>query len=267
MSGTQTLDRSLDILFVVAEARDPLSVNEIAGMCGVTESTSYRLIQALENRGLLRREARGQVTLGPALFGLARAAYDQIGGDLPQLSRPLMEDLAHRTGETCFLTVRSGLEVVCIEAVESHRGVRVAFGKWQTAPLHAGSATALLAHIDKTIIDRVIAANQGKRYANGGLVTREHIQELLERVREDGYVITVGEVDPDATGIGVPILDSRNRGVGVLSLAGPTSRLEGEILPPLIQEVVRTGSEINARLAGVSEWGGGPVTSGSHTAG
>lgn len=254
MPGTQTLDRSLDILFLVAGSAEPLSVSDIAGRCGVAESTSYRLVQALQNRGLLRREARRQVTLGPALFDLARAAFAQIGGDLPKLALPLMEELVRRTGETSFLTVRVGLEVVCIESVESSRGVRVAFGKGQIAPLYAGSAIALLAHLEEGLIDRVISANEGKRYANGDTVTREHIKEVIARLRAEGHVVTVGEVDPDATGIGTPIFGGGNRAVAALSLAGPSSRLEGVVLPGLIEEARRTAREIGARLAGVSEW-------------
>ncbi|MHB1345743.1 MAG: IclR family transcriptional regulator, partial [Thermoleophilia bacterium] len=251
------LDRSLDILFLVAGSAEPLSVSDIASGCGVAESTSYRLVQALQTRGLLRREARKQVTLGPALFDLARAAFAQIGGDLPHLALPLMEDLVRRTGETSFLTVRSALEVVCVESVESSRGVRVAFGKWQIAPLYAGSATALLAHLEEGLIDRVISANEGKRYANGDTVTRGHVRELMARVRAEGHVVTVGEVDPDATGIGAPIFDGR-RAVAALSLAGPSSRLKGEALPRLIEEVKQTAREIGARLAGVSEWNDAP---------
>lgn len=255
-SGTQTLDRSLDILFLVAGAAEPLSVAEIAGGIGVSESTAYRLVQALQGRGLLRREGRRQVTLGPALFDLARAAYDQIGGDLPKLALPVMEELVRRTGETSFLTVRSGLDVVCVETVESPRRVRLAFGRWQVASLHAGSATALLAHLGKDVIDRVITANAGKRYANGVDVTRQHLEEALASVREHGHVITVGEVDPDATGIGVPVFDGRERIVAALSLAGPSTRFEGEILPQLIEEVKQAGRAIGSQLANISQWGG-----------
>lgn len=254
MSGTQTLDRSLDILFLVAGSSEPLAVGDIAEGTGVHESTAYRLIQALQNRGLLRREGRGRITLGPALFGLARAANEQIGGDLARTSLPLMEELVRRTEETSFLTVRSGLEVVCVEAVESSRGVRVAFGKWQIAPLYAGSATALLAHLDQGIADRVIAANEGKRLANGGTVTRRHVKDLMARVLAEGHVVTVGEVDADATGIGVPVFDGRGRAVAALSLAGPSSRLQGEILTGLIEEVKSTGRELSARLGGVAGW-------------
>ncbi len=252
MAGTQTLDRSLDILFLVAESAGPLSVSEIAERTGLKDSTAYRLVQALRDRGLLLREGRSQITLGPALFELARAANQQIGGDLPKLALPLMEDLVRTTGETSYLTVRSGLEVVCIEAVESPRGVRVAFGKWQIAPLYAGSATALLAHLDARLIERVVSANAGKRYANGEVVTRERILESLERVRAEGHVVTSGAVDPDATGIGVPVFDGRGTAVAALSLAWPTSRRENEDLEGLIEALEESGRAVSARLAGVS---------------
>jgi DNA-binding IclR family transcriptional regulator len=249
MAGTQALDRGLSILAAVAAASLPLATAEIAEAVDVPESTVYRLVQALERRALLSRIGRGRVGMGPAVFALARSAQHQVGGDIPAVALPFMYELVEHTGETAILTVPYGLGVICVETVESPRPVRVSWAKWSSAPLYGGSAVAVLAHLDHGTIARAVASAKGKHYADGRPVTKEHLDELIAGVRERGYMIASGEVDPDATGIGVPIFDGNGRGVAALSVAAPTERVSEDVLPSLIREVQAAGRGISDRLA------------------
>src|SRR5690606_19846761 len=62
-NGTQTLARALDILFALAEAESTLSVSEIAERVSIPESTTYRLLQTLEQNGVVERRAKGRSVL------------------------------------------------------------------------------------------------------------------------------------------------------------------------------------------------------------
>lgn len=248
MAGTQALDRGLSVLAAVAAAPAPLSTSEIAALVQVPESTVYRLVQTLERRGLLTRLGRGRVGMGPAVFALARSAQGQIGGDVAGVALPFMQQLTKNTGETAILTVPHGSSVVCVETVESSRPVRVSWPKWSVAPLYGGSAVAVLAHLDQDSIARAIAAASGQRYADGRPVTREHLEELIESVRRQGYMVASGEVDRDATGVGVPVFDGRGRVVAALSIAAPSERASEAVLPFLIREVLAAARGLSERL-------------------
>ena len=71
MSQIKTLNRALDILFILTESDGPLTVTEIAEKTEVPESTTYRLIQALEQKGVIHRHL-GQISLGMRILDMAK---------------------------------------------------------------------------------------------------------------------------------------------------------------------------------------------------
>lgn len=253
MTGTQALDRGLDILFRLARNDGSLSVDSIAEQVGIPTSSAYRLIRALELRGLVQRHGRGRVGLGLAVFDLARAARKQTHTDLFAVAAALMQDLTARTGETSSLTMVSGLQAVCVETVESPRPLRLSLEKGRIFPLYGGaSVVVLLAHLDSKTIERVLVEAEGKQYAHGGTISRAELQAKLEQIRREGHAITAGEVDPGATGIAVPILGERGNLLAGLALSAPTDRVTANNLPVLIEELKKTARAITDRMASVA---------------
>ena len=52
---SQTLDRGLRVLSVLADSPEGLTVTEVAAALGVSRTVVYRLIVTLEQHGLVRR--------------------------------------------------------------------------------------------------------------------------------------------------------------------------------------------------------------------
>ncbi len=70
-SGEAVLDRVMRILSIV-EMEQHLPAGQLARQTGLPKSTAYRLIDDLARRGLLQRDARGEVTLGRRIWGMAQ---------------------------------------------------------------------------------------------------------------------------------------------------------------------------------------------------
>jgi DNA-binding IclR family transcriptional regulator len=252
-TGSKALNRGLDILFALSESNTVLSVDELAERVSIPESTIYRLLQTLEGRGLIHRHSPGRVGLGPAILTLARATRKQIESDLVEIARPFMQDLTARTGETSLLSFRIGLHGVCVESVDPGRPISLQGEKGKVFPLYSGaSALALLARLEPDTIEQVIAAGQGKQHAHGGEVTREALENTIARIRHEGYVVTIGERDAWAAGIGVPILDAQGNVLASFCLAGPKDRFSDDVLPGLIEAAVKTARAIEDRLKRVA---------------
>lgn len=252
-SGTKALNRGLDILFALAESSALLSVEEIAQRTSIPESTTYRLLQTLEERGLVQRHGRGQVGMGSALLALARATRKQIETDLVEIARPYMRDLTARTGETSLLNFRLGMNAVCVESIDSDTPVRLHFEKGNVFPLHSGaSALALLAYLESDVIEQIVTANEGAQYAHGGEVTREGLVRAIERIRRDGYAVTVGERDAWAAGVAAPIRGVQGQVLASLCLAGPKDRFSEDVLPGLIEDVMGASRAIEDRMRHVA---------------
>ncbi|NGQ93945.1 IclR family transcriptional regulator [Brevibacillus sp. SYP-B805] len=247
MNGTQTLGRALDILFVLAEAESTLSVNEIAERVSIPESTTYRLLQTLEKNGIVERRAKGQIGLGLRILDLARSLYQQIDRELFVIARPIMETLTENTNETTILMVRTGTNVICIQHVESRRLIRFAIENGRILPLHLGaSGKAILAYETKRVVDQILQRLEDQQ-------KKEKLLADLAQIRQQGYCLTVGEVDRDVFGIAAPIFDSYQRIVASLTIAGPAERLSPETSERMVRSVMEATHTISQKLARVSQ--------------
>ncbi len=138
--GVGVLDKSFSILSLVGER--PRSLGELVEVSGISRATTHRLAVALEQQGLLRREADGRFALGLHLIALGRAAAEQF--PLATAARPAMSDLRDATGESVQLYVPDGDARVCVAALESPHGLRTIVPVGAALPMEVGSAGRVL---------------------------------------------------------------------------------------------------------------------------
>ncbi|KQM60984.1 IclR family transcriptional regulator [Agreia sp. Leaf210] len=118
-SVSQTLDRGIRILELLADARRPQSIDDIAAALEVHRSVAYRLIRTLEAHGLVVRETSGRLQLGARLAALAAGvAHDLQAEALPELTAA-----ANDLGMTCFLVVLDRDECVTLTSIEPRHAV------------------------------------------------------------------------------------------------------------------------------------------------
>jgi DNA-binding IclR family transcriptional regulator len=188
---SQTLDRGLRVLGVLAEHPGGLTVTELSSEVGVNRTIVYRLVTTLEQHGLTRRDAAGRLHVGLGVLALARCLQPV----LRQLSLPVLRALAEDLGATAHLTVADGGEALAIAVVEpSWTDVHVAYRMGARHPL------------EKAAAGRAILL--GRRLAGDG------------NGSGPGYVATTGELQPGAHGLAAPVLgvDGLEASVGVVTL-------------------------------------------------
>ncbi|GAB3149117.1 helix-turn-helix domain-containing protein [Micromonospora sonneratiae] len=181
----QTLDRGLRLLHLVADASGGLTVTEAAARLGVGRAVVYRLVGALTEHGMLRRDSAGRLRLGVGVLHLARRAQPLLAeGALPALRR-----LAEQAGATAHLTVVEGGEGVALAVVEpSWTAFHVAYRTGSRHPLDRGAAGQAI---------------------------------LAGRAGQSQPVATSGELQPGAYGVAAPVLGvpGLEASVGVVALA------------------------------------------------
>jgi DNA-binding IclR family transcriptional regulator len=240
--GTRVLERSLRVLFELADAERPLATAELARRTDLPASTAYRLIDELDGHGLVERDGEGGIALGLRLLELARRIEDGLATSLVEPARGTMRALAREHGETVLLTAPAGRFAIGLDAVEPPRPVRLSFGRWRVAPMHLGaSGKILLAFLPPRAADRVLAAVDHDVTATGRPVEVERLRHELADARRQGVVITHGELDRDVSGVAAPLLSPRGRPVAGITLAGPTERIgpDAERLSSAVREAAR----------------------------
>ncbi|MDO8212048.1 IclR family transcriptional regulator [Conexibacter sp. CPCC 206217] len=223
----QSVERALTVLRAFTEPGQRLSLAELAGRLDVHKSTASRLAMTLVSAGFLERGDDERLTLGPELVRLGRLAVS--GRSLPEIARPVMDELAAQTGEAVTLSVPDAGEALTIAQSEGTFAVGLQSWLGKHAPLHATSdgkvllafgaaalpAGELVARTPDTITDRAALAAE------------------LARVRERGWGSSRGDFELGLNGAAAPILAPDGSCRGALCVSGPAYRVQTDDLAAL----------------------------------
>jgi DNA-binding IclR family transcriptional regulator len=214
------LERAVELLHHIGEQPTETTVAELATEAGMPTSTAYRLLAELEQHGLVRRGPGSTVALGTRLVALGRTAEAGLRERLVAPAAPVMDELCREVGETVILTAACALEAIVLHVVETElHSVRLSYTVFRRGPMHRGASGKILAaYLDEPERARLLETAASPRLADD-----------LARIRAAGIAVTAGELDEGAAAVAAPILDRRGRLLAGLSVAGPVSRIRGNV--------------------------------------
>ena len=137
----RSVQRALDILSLLTEDQPSVSIRDIVEATGLAKTTVIRLVQTLEQSGLLWATASGYMA-GPGLWRWAHLA--RRSWELPPETQRMMRDLAARQRETVNVYVARDIYRVCIAQQESPQPLRHVVHVGDELPLWAGASSKVL---------------------------------------------------------------------------------------------------------------------------
>jgi DNA-binding IclR family transcriptional regulator len=206
-SGIGVLDKAVMVLRTVAAS--PCGLAELCVRTGLPRATAHRLAVGLEVHRLLRRDADGRWSPGPALRELGEGALDPLL-DAAAMVLPRLREV---TGESVQLYRREGLVRVCVAAAEPPSGLRDTVPVGARLPMTAGSGAKVLAAWADPAIQRAVL---------GDAVFGE--RTLLE-VRRRGWAQSVAERESGVASVSAPVRDAAGAVVAAVSVSGPIERI------------------------------------------
>lgn len=250
--GTAALDKALDVLDAVGSTPEGMAQTQLAERLGLPRTTLYRLLATLVARGLLRRDARRRVyRLGFRCFELARQAHDSP--DLVAAASPELRALRDLTGETSYLAVLDGLEVLSLERFDGAHSQRSQSALGQRKPLHCTSqGKAILAALPAAQRDALVREISLTALTPRTLTDRRRLQAELKVIAARGWSVDDEEIVPDVRCVGAPIVDAQGQVQGAISVAGPAWRMTHARVEALGPEVADAARRIGAQLGNSS---------------
>lgn len=230
-------------------AGPPRRLSELSAATGLNKVTALRILDTLAGEGFVRRSADGR-GYEPGPETLALAAATGTSADLRAIARPSLVRLADLSEDTVLLSVRSGVEAVCVDREIGAFPIRANYldiGSRRPLGIGAGSL-ALLVRLPEREIDAILEV-LAPRLAAYPLLPEAEIRAEIRAARERGYVVILDRVIPKMGGIGVPVVDRAGRVVAALSIAALSERLR-ERAAPLGEALLREAELIGAHLSG-----------------
>jgi DNA-binding IclR family transcriptional regulator len=198
---SQTLDRGLRLLEILAEEPSGFTVTDLAHQLDVARPVVYRLLATLDEHGFVQRSDDGRIRLGLGLISLAAHVHPV----LVRAATPILRDVADRIGATAQLVIADGSQALTM-AVEEPR--------WTDFHVKA----------------RVGSRHPLDRGAAGKAVV--HAQR-----HEPTLVKTVGELQPGAHAMAIPVigLTTIAASIGVVSMTD----LQHDQVGPILVEAAK----------------------------
>jgi DNA-binding IclR family transcriptional regulator len=245
--GVQSVDRAVSVLEILAR-RGGAGVSEVAVEIGVHKSTAFRLLSALEDRGLVQQASdRGKYQLGFGILRLASAVPGRL--DLVRQGRPVLDELATTIGETVNLAVIRSHFAVNLDQARGTAAVAAQNWTGQLTPLHAtSSGKMLLAHQTTAGRKQLLDAAGLARFTRHTITTRRALQAQLDQALEDGYATTFEEYEDGLNAVAVAVHDHTGAVVASVSVSGPAYRLDTSRISDVVADLVAGADRISYRM-------------------
>jgi DNA-binding IclR family transcriptional regulator len=137
-----------------------------------------------------------------------------------------------------------------LEAEPLENRVRLSYERGTVLPLNAGaSAWVLLAWESREECERLLADHPFTSLTSASVESPADVTARLGEIREAGFAVTRGELDPDAIGIAAPIRDDRGKVVAGLSVVSINRRVPAEREAELVEVVLKSAGQLSNQIA------------------
>lgn len=248
--GTQVIQRVASIMrALAARQREGMRLLDLTEACGLERSTAHRMLQGLIAEGMVMQDQESRrYRLGLSLYELGLAAMPDH--PLRELCHLHLAALARETGETVFLTARSGFDGVCLDRIEGAYPIKVyVLDVGKRRPLQVGGGgVAILSGLPEDEVARIHKANASRLAEHFPRHKQSVCEKAIGLARRQGHVVKdVVEVEA-VRSVAVPIRGTNGHAIGAVSMATLTSRLGSARVRELVAAMKDTVRRIEAQI-------------------
>lgn len=245
--SVQSLDRAFDILELLAEEQQPLSLSKICTAVGLHKTTTHRILDSLKERGYVEKdENTAYYRLGLGFIEISSLYLNKI--ELKTEADPYLQLLSQELGRTVYLAIMQDYEVAYIGKFEQFNSLRKYSIIGRRKPVYSTSlGKSLLFDKNDEEIREILQKVEMTQYTETTITDPEEFIKEIDESRHRGYSRDNSEMIVGEQCVGAPIYDYRNHVIAAISVAwnGDFTPFDGEKVAALVQE---TAAQISRRL-------------------
>lgn len=236
------------------EAAGGLGLTTIAERIGLSKSATFAIVQTLLAAGFVSDAGVGKSRryhLGLALARLGTRA--KATRSVPELARPVLEEVAVDLNQCLRLGVIDGNRVEVVERIDSPSGIRIDLRMGQQEMLHSTAiGKAIISTWDPESMAETLGAEPFAAQTQKTLTALKDLQTDLARARDRGWAVDDEEDYDGILCIGAPITAEAG---DAADWAISTTTLKAAVDSARIEQIgaalAAAGREIGQRLAGL----------------
>lgn len=237
-----TLDRGLRVLEEIATQQGDATAKNLSEKLGINLATCYQILKTLVVNRYVTRMPGGRYGLGAGV-ALLMGHYESVTSPPPQLIA-VLRDLHARTGESVYVSLRSGTSVRIAAYFEGTKAVRVAalhIG-YSDHPHARASGKCFLAYLDPRELEAFVRKEDLERLTPTTITDWSELVAELERIRVQGHAVDAEEFSPGVACVGSILLGAGGVPLGAFGLSAPVATFE-ERRDAIVATVVEAGRD------------------------
>jgi len=244
-----TVHRALDVLSVLADSAEPLSIRDTAQKLKLAPSTTHRLLNLLKTQGYATYIPSSRCyTSGPEFFRVANRIVSNVSPI--RFASEAIKRIANEYHQTVLFGLYLPSEGAMSFAARADGDNRLMYRIEMNTPLSivwGASGKAILAQLPAAEIASVLEA-EGDSPASGRQKPKlAELNKTLQNIREEGYCISNSEKLPGACGIAAPVFGAAGL-VGSICLTSPRDLLPRTGLEKIGLSIANHAQELSKEL-------------------
>jgi len=247
----QSFARGLAVIRAFGEGDAQLSLSDVARRSDMPRAAARRFLRTLETLGYVRGSGEGAnrtYALTPRVLELGFGYLTSLS--LPEIVQPHLELLSREVGESVSAAVLDGADIVYIARVPTRRimSVRITIGT--RFPAYATSmGRVLLAAAGEDAAAAAVEASVLEKLTERTLTDAAALRRELAQVREQGWALVDGELEPGLRSVAAPLHGRGGAVVAALNVSTSATRDSVEhLVEAYVPALLRTAAAIDADL-------------------
>jgi DNA-binding IclR family transcriptional regulator len=249
LTGTQSIERAFTLLReIAAQNRAGSRLLDLASRTGLQRPTVHRMLKCLAQESMVQQDPdTHRYYLGPMVFELGLTAAPRF--NLREICHPALTRIAEATGDTVFLTQRSGLDVVCLDRREGAFPIKTfTLEVGMRRPLGVGTGSlAILSALPEEEIQAVVTANAARLSGYG--LNANTLLAQVKRAQKLGYAMREVPGLAGVRSVGQALRNQVGVAFAALSVSTISSRMSEKRLSEVAQLLKNEARQIERQLA------------------
>lgn len=248
--SVKSAQRALELLEVVARHPDGVTFVELADQLPYPKSSLHGLLHTVVSMKWLTFDSDDRrYSIGVRPWEVGQAF--RRSRDLVIRARRYLREANEALDETVQLGILDDLDVVYLDKVEGTQPLRLVSSVGSRLPAYVtGIGKALLTGLPQSTLRERFAGEELPGYTSQTITSGDHLIEVIDGVRAQGFATDDGEYSYGVYCVAVPVTGRRGQVVAALSFSVPKARLDsGDVSAERMIEVLTVAADrISAAL-------------------
>jgi DNA-binding IclR family transcriptional regulator len=228
-SYLKVVAKTFRVIETLSHAKSGFPLSELARQVEQPKATVFRILFTLKQLGYVEQDPTSET------YKLSRQGYwqtqNELRGTLKSIARPHMERILARFEQTVCLGMLDQNQILYIEILEGLRSIRMAATVNAYAPVHSTSlGKSILAFLEAPEAEAILSRKPVTKLTGKTITSVGVLKRHLAWVRKKGYAVDNEETERGARCVGAPIYNNEGRPFAAVSVSGPISYIQGELV-------------------------------------